>query len=108
VSCNYSKEGRAVKKSWKSRLVMVLTILAVVLAVSVPALADDMQVTCEGNDGSCTLKCDSDADFCEASVDSSSDHDEDADSAPPEDAVDPASVDLAATCFPFCGFEWPW
>lgn len=95
-------------KSWKPRLLIMFTILAVVLTVSVPALADAMQVTCEGNDGSCTLECDSDAEFCEATLDSSSDQDEDADSAPPEEATDPASVDLEADCFPFCGFEWPW
>ena len=38
-------------KSWKRRVLMVLTGLAMVLAVSIPAIADDVEVTCEVEDG---------------------------------------------------------
>ena len=38
-------------KSWKTRLLMVLTALAMVLAVSIPAIADDVEVSCEVDDG---------------------------------------------------------
>jgi hypothetical protein len=93
-------------KSWKSRLLMVLTTLAVVLAVSVPALADDMEVKCGGDGGACTLKCANDGEFCTARLDSSSDQSGEVDSVPPEDAADPVS--LSEDCFPFCGVEWPW
>ena len=36
-------------KSWKTRLLMVLTALAMVLAVSIPAIADEVDVNCESS-----------------------------------------------------------
>ncbi len=84
-------------KSWKSRLLMMLTILAAILAVSVPALADNMDVECGVDGGSCTVECDNDGETCEATLDWSSDQ--------PEDV---ASDPLAEDCFPFCDAEWPW
>ena len=42
-------------KSWKTRLLMVLTALAMVLAVSIPAIADEVDVNCDaGDEGVCT------------------------------------------------------
>src|SRR5215211_2501 len=42
-------------KSWKSRLLMVFTMLAVVLVLSLPATADDvdLKVQCEADHGYC-------------------------------------------------------
>ena len=42
-------------KSWKSHLLMVFTVLAVVLVLSVPATAEDIdfEVKCEADHGYC-------------------------------------------------------
>ena len=85
-------------KSWKSRVLMVFTTLAVVLIVSVPAMADDVEV-----------ECDADGGFCKKIVEWSSDQYEDTDSDLLEGTSDPFSIETAEDCFPFCGLEWwPW
>jgi hypothetical protein len=38
-------------KSWKTRLSVVLAMLAMVLVASVPAVADSVDVECEADDG---------------------------------------------------------
>jgi hypothetical protein len=38
-------------KSWKTRLSVVLAMLAMMLVVSVPALADSVEVECDAEDG---------------------------------------------------------
>ena len=38
-------------KSWKTRLAVVLAMLAVMLIASVPAVADSFEVECEADDG---------------------------------------------------------
>ncbi len=41
-------------KSWKLRLLMAFTMVAVVLAISIPAMAEDIEVACEAEDDSAT------------------------------------------------------
>jgi predicted secreted protein len=85
-------------RSWRSRLLMVLTTLAVVLVVSVPAMADDVEVKCEADGG-----------FCKDTLSYSSDQYEDDGSALGDTVVDPVIVDTEEDCFPFCGLDWwPW
>ncbi len=43
-------------KSWKLRLLMAFTMVAVVLAISIPAMAEDIEVVCEAEDGFCDAK----------------------------------------------------
>ncbi len=38
-------------KSWKMRLSVVLTMLAMALVASVPAVADGVEVECDADDG---------------------------------------------------------
>src|SRR5215217_3263942 len=54
ASSGSSQESRMMK-SWKSRLLMVFIMLAVVLAISVPATAEDIdfEVQCEADHGYC-------------------------------------------------------
>lgn len=85
-------------KRYKTRLLMAFTTLAVVLVVSAPALADDVEVECEADDGT-----------CKGTLEWSSDQYEDVGSEFPEETVDPESVESEEDCFPFCGLEWwPW
>jgi len=84
--------------SWRSRLLMMLFTLAVVLIVSVPAMADDVEVECEADGG-----------FCKDTLSYSSDQYEDDSSTLGDTVVDPAAVDTEEDCFPFCGLDWwPW
>ncbi len=84
-------------KSWKLRLLMAFTMVAVVLAVSIPAMAEDVEVTCEAEDG-----------FCDTTVTVDSQL-QDIGSEPQEDAIEePVTVIEGSDeeCFPFCGLEW--
>lgn len=87
-------------KSWKTRLLMVLTALAMVLAVSIPAIADDVDVECEAEDG----------DSCRAHVTYEESHEPEEDaSGLPEGLVEAPVVEEADdACYPFCGMYWPW
>ena len=79
-------------KSWKTRLLMIFTMLALILAVSVPGMAD-IEVDCEVDDGG----------YCEEAVSYESEVAED------EIVEDPFAVEAADACYPFCGLEWwPW
>jgi hypothetical protein len=76
--------------SWRSRASMALTMLAVVLIISVPAMADDVEV-----------ECDADGGFCKKTVSWDSDQ--------YSDQYDDGSglqTDTADDCFPFCGVAW--
>lgn len=85
--------------SWRSRLSVALTMLAVVLVVSVPAIADDIEVKCDANNDG----------VCKETVSYSSDQYADDGSELGDTVVDPAAVDTEEDCFPFCGLDWwPW
>ena len=43
-------------KSWKLRLLMAFVMVAVVLSISIPAMAEDIEVVCEADDGFCDAK----------------------------------------------------
>jgi hypothetical protein len=92
-------------KSWKSRLLMVFTMLAVVLVISVPAMADDLEVECEADDSG----------YCVKDVSHEVWH-EDTGSEPQEDVFEEPVVEKSdeepvvegsdEECFPFCGLDW--
>ena len=86
-------------KSWKARLLMVFTMLALVLAVSVPGMAD-VEVECDAEDGG----------TCEEVVTYESEPGEDEGTELGSEAVEnPFAVETAEDCYPFCGLEWwPW
>jgi hypothetical protein len=87
-------------KSWKTRLLMVVTALAMVLALSIPAIADDVEVDCDADDeGVCTTH---------VTVDSY--QPEEADPGLEGVAVeDPSAVEVDEGWSPFDGLEWwPW
>ena len=82
-------------KSWKTRLSVVLAMLAMVLVASVPAVADSVEAECDADDGG----------VCEENVSVSSYEDEEA----VEDLFI-EGVDGECSFFdPFCNLEWwPW
>lgn len=86
-------------KSWKTRLLMMFTMLALILAVSVPGMAD-VEVECEADDGG----------YCEETVSYESESFEDEGIEFDDEIVeDPFAVEAAEECYPFCGLEWwPW
>ena len=82
-------------KSWKLRLLVAFTMVAVVLAVSIPAMAEDVEVMCEAEDG-----------FCDTTVTVDSQL-QDIGSEPQEDAIEEPVIEGSdEECFPFCGLEW--
>ena len=89
-------------KSCKSRLLMVFTMLAVVLVLSVPAMAEDVDIDVE---------CEADGGYCTKQVSHEvwqEDTDEDTDADPHEDDLDleePVVEESAKECFPFCEEE---
>jgi hypothetical protein len=86
-------------KSWKTRLLMVLAALAMVLAVSIPAIADDVDVSCDVDDGG----------VCRTNVTVDSYQPEEDD--PGLEGVDveaPVVEGVDDACFPFCDVYWPW
>lgn len=87
-------------KSWKTRLLMVLTALAMVLAVSIPALADDVELSCDVDDGG----------VCRTNVSVDSYQPEEVDPGLEDVAVeDPSAVEVDDGWSPFDGLEWwPW
>src|SRR5215203_2804962 len=122
ASSGGSQESRKVK-SWKSRLLMVFTMLAVVLVLSVPAMAEDVDidVECEADGGYCTKQVsyevwhkDTEAgsqeeeDVLEDPMDEVSDKapvDDVSDEAPPDEISD---KDCSEHSWPPCGYYWPW
>jgi hypothetical protein len=87
-------------KSWKTRLLMVFTMLALILAVSVPGMAD-IEVECEADDGG----------YCEEAVSYESESFEDEGTELEDELIveDPFAVEADEDCYPFCGLEWwPW
>ena len=82
-------------QSWKLRLLMAFTMVAVVLAVSMPAMAKDIEVTCEAEDG-----------FCDTTVTVDSQV-QDIGSEPQVDVIEEPVIEGSdEECFPFCGLEW--
>ena len=87
-------------KSWTTRLAVVLAMLAAMLIVSVPAVADSFEVECEADDGG----------VCKKDVTVTSyEHEENN----PENSVgDSLTQGAAGECDlfdPFCGLDWwPW
>ncbi len=80
-------------KSCKSRLLMGFTVLAVVLVLSVPAMAEDVDIDVE---------CEADGGYCEKHL-SHEVWQEDTDAEPQEDVFeDPVVAESAKECFPFC------
>jgi hypothetical protein len=86
-------------KSWKTRLLMMFTMLALILAVSVPGMAD-VEVECDAGDGG----------TCEETVSYESELSEYEDTQLDAGIVeDPFAVEEVEECYPFCGLEWwPW
>ena len=86
-------------KSWKSRLLLVFTMLAVVLVLSVPATAEDVDLK---------VQCEADHGYCKKQLSHEvwqEDTDEDTDADPQEDDLDleePVVEESAKECFPFC------
>jgi len=69
--------------------------VAVVLAVSMPAMAKDIEVTCEAEDG-----------FCDTTVTVDSQV-QDIGSEPQVDVIEEPVIEGSdEECFPFCGLEW--
>lgn len=74
---------------------MMFTVVSVVLAVSVPAMAD-IEVECEADDG-----------VCEETVTYEIQPSEDTGSEDQENiAEEPVIEGSDEECFPFCGLEW--
>ena len=92
-------------KSWKTRLLMVFTMLALILAVSVPGMAE-VEVQCEADDGGyCEETVTYESEFAEEEGTEFEDEPLFAD----EIVEDPFAVEAAEGCYPFCGLEWwPW
>jgi hypothetical protein len=85
-------------KSWKRRLSIVVTMLALILAASVPGRAD-VEVECDAEDG----------DICREEVTYESELADDETLLEDEIVEDPSAVEAAEECYPFCGLEWwPW
>ena len=85
-------------KGWKTRLLLVFTMLALVLAVSAPGMAD-VEVECDAEDGG----------TCEEMVTYNSESGEDEALLEGETVEDPFAVEAADDCYPFCDLEWwPW
>jgi hypothetical protein len=84
-------------KSCKTRLLMVFTMLAVVLVLSVPAMAEDVDIDVECEAGYCTKQLSHEV--------WQEDTDEDTDVEPQEDDLgleQPVVEESAKECFPFC------
>lgn len=81
-------------KSWKSRLLMVLTVVAVILAVSVPAMAD-IEVECEADDGICKERVNYESQYGDTGSEEQGGI-----------VVEPVVEGSGEECFPFCGLEW--
>ena len=84
---------------WKARLLMVFTMLALILAVSVPVMAD-VELECDAEDGG----------TCEEMVSYESESLEDEGTELEDEIVEePFAVEGAEECYPFCSLEWwPW
>ena len=83
-------------KSWKTHLLRVLTMLALILAVSVPGVAD-VEVDCDAEDGS----------VCQEEVTYESKSFEDEGTELEDESVeDPFAVESAEECYLLCGLEW--
>src|SRR5215218_1521283 len=113
ASSGSSQESRKMK-SWKSRLLMVFTMLAVVLVLSVPAMAEDVDidVECEADGGYCTKQVshevwqeDTDAEPQEDDLDLEEPVVEESDNAPADEISD---KDCSEHSWPPCGYYWPW
>ena len=83
-------------KSWRLRLLTAFTTVAVVLAMSIPATAEEVTVECDAEDG-----------YCETTFTVDSQY-QDVGSEPEEDVVEeePVIEGSDEECFPFCGLEW--
>ena len=82
-------------KSCKSRLLMGFTVLAVVLVLSVPAMAEDVDIDVE---------CEADGGYCTKQVSHEVWH-KDTEAGSQEDDLDleePVVEESAKECFPFC------
>jgi hypothetical protein len=86
-------------KSWKTHLLRVLTMLTLILAVSVPGVAD-VEVDCDAEDESA---CQEEVTYESKSFEGEGTELED------ETVEDSFAVEPAEECYPFCGLEWwPW
>ena len=101
-------------KSWKSRLLLVFTMLAVVLVLSVPATAEDvdLKVQCEADHGYCKKHVsqevwheDTGSDPQEDDLDLEDLVDEVSDEAPEDEISD---KDSSEQCWVPSGYYWPW
>jgi len=97
-------------KSWKSRLLMVFTMLAVVLVLSVPAMAEDIdiEVKCEADRGHCEKQVSQEVWQEDVEEDTGSEPQEDVFGEPEDEAFDeePVIEGSDEKCFPFCGLDW--
>ena len=89
-------------KSFKTRLSVVLAMLAVMLIASVPAVADSFEVECEADDGG----------VCKKDVSVTSYEQEENEPPEEESGEDSVIEGTAGECDlfdPFCGLDWwPW
>ena len=113
ASSGSSQESRMMK-SWKSRLLLVFTMLAVVLVLSVPATAEDvdLKVQCEADHGYCKKHVsqevwheDTGSDPQEDDLDLEDLVDEVSDEAPADEISD---KDSSEQCWVPSGYYWPW
>jgi hypothetical protein len=96
-------------KSWKSRLLLVFTMLAVVLVLSVPATAEDvdLKVQCETDDGYCKKHVSQEVWHEDTGEDTGSDPQED-DLDLEEPVVEVSDKDSSEQCWVPSGYYWPW
>src|SRR5215203_5511958 len=90
-----SCRGTRMMKSWKSRLLMAFTVLAVVLVITVPAMAEDVDIDVE---------CEADGGYCTKQVSYEVWH-KDTEAGSQEDDLDleePVVEESDKECFPFC------
>jgi len=97
-------------KSWKSHLLIVFTVLAVVLVLSVPATAEDIdfEVKCEADHGYCKKQVSQEVWQEDTGEDTGSEPQQDLLENPVDQRADeePVIEGSDEECFPFCGLDW--
>src|SRR5215210_814133 len=107
ASSGSSQESRKMK-SCKSRLLMVFTMLAVVLVLSVPAMAEDIDidVECEADGGYCTKQVSQEV--WQEDTDEEDTGSESQDEVLEAPMVEVSDKECSERFFPPCGYYWPW
>ena len=84
-------------KCWKSSLLMVFTVVAVILALSVPAIAEEVEIACEADGGVCKEHFTYEEQYEDDGLEPEEDVAEE-----PEPVIEGSDEE----CYPFCGLEW--